>query len=142
MQEQHLKELVENIERWRMQAVGAYHLRVGYMGNELNRVGDHEFCYTRGKLYHRWEGAWREIETGKDFWLFSVIGTFAWARDILTKIVPQETDVAEEDVSISYDANYGYIRQIKVAVGHRASANFLLEVKRFTEGEHPEFKLP
>lgn len=139
MEDIKMKELVQNISKWRASGPASYWLRVGYIGAELNRVGDHDLTVVGGVLYRRWEGKWRKVEDGKDFWLFTVPGSFAWARDILMKVVPEANDVSDDDVVIEYDAEHGYIKTLKVSVGQRASANFTYEVKRFGSGPAESF---
>ncbi len=139
MEDARMKELVQNISQWRSKGLASYWLRAGYIGAELNRVGDHDLTVVDGVVYRRWEGKWRMVEVGKDFWLFSVPGSFAWARDILLKVVPEANDVSDDDVVIEYDAEYGYIKMLKVSVRQRASANFTYEVKRFGAGPAESF---
>src|SRR5438309_2197729 len=113
-----LQALIDGIRTWREHNIQDYWLRVSYLGGELNRFGDHELTFTKGKLYHSWHGGWREIEKGSDFWLFSVPGTFAWARDLMMKVAP-DTDAGDEAVDVIIDDEYGYVRRLQLEVGHR-----------------------
>jgi hypothetical protein len=136
-----MQELVEGIRKWREQDVEDYWLRVSYLGGELNRFGDHEMTYKGGTLYHLWHGKWREIKQGSDFWLFSVPGGFAWARDLLTKVAPK-TEVGEDALDIVIDDDYGFVKRLDFQVGHRDPENFTFEVTRFGTGVHPSFEAP
>ena len=84
----HVDELKQNILKWRAQNVEEYWVRVGYIGSAVHRFGDHVLTVADGALYHQWQDDWREIETGSDFWLFSVPGTFALTRDMLLNVMP------------------------------------------------------
>jgi hypothetical protein len=130
--------LVDAITLWRSKNVSRYWVRVGYLGAELNRFGDHELTFADGQLWHLWHGKWRKIDDGRDYWLFSVPGSFAWARDILTKILPA-TDAPQGALTIELDEDYGFVRRLQFEAGHRDAANFTFEVKHFSEGAHPEF---
>lgn len=131
-------ELIANVDKWRTSGISDYWLRVGYIGSELNRFGDHVLSYSDGTLYHQWDSDWREIETGSDFWLFSVPGSFAWARDMLVKVVPTDQRVREDTVQLQFDDQYGYVKLLRVSVGERATSNFTFEVKGFGAGKHPD----
>jgi hypothetical protein len=131
--------LIEHIAKWRSHQITDYWVHVGYMGNDLHRFGDHTLTFVDGKLWRRWENGWREVENGRDFWLFSVPGSFAWARDMIAKVLPQDEEITPETFKITYDDEYGYVRELNVSVGHRDSANFTYEVKRFGVGPHPDF---
>jgi len=133
-----LSVLVEGINRWRQKGVSSYWVRVGYLGGELNRFGDHELTFVDGQLWHLWHGGWRKIDDGKDYWLFSIPGGFAWARDIVTKVLPS-TDAPQDALTIETDKDYGYVRRLQFEAGHRDASNFTFEVKKFSEGPHPEF---
>ncbi len=137
----HLTNLVEGIQRWRWHGIEDYWVRVSYLGGELNRFGDHELAFVGGKLWHLWHGEWREIKAGSDFWLFSVPGAFAWARDMITKVVPT-SGVSEDVLSLRLNEEYGYVELLQYEAGHRDAANFTFEVKRFAEGMHPDFRKP
>lgn len=128
--------LAHNIRKWRANGITDYHMHVYYMGSALNRVGDHDICWRDDSLWHKWKGSWREIEKGKDFWLFSVVGAFAWARDLIA-----EGDKGELDPSallIEYDDRLGYVRQLKVNMGRRNLDNFSYEVKNLSPGLPPD----
>ncbi len=132
-----IDELTTNVEKWRISDISDYWLRVGYIGSELNRFGDHVLSMSGGTLYHQWDGNWRTIERGSDFWLFSVPGSFAWARDMLLKVVPTDRRVHEDTVQIQFDSTYGYVKLLRVSIGERAVSNFTFEVKGFGVGKHP-----
>ena len=137
--DEYLKALVEGINRWRSHDIQDYWMRVEYIGAELNRMGDHALTFTGGKLWHQRHGEWRKVETGKDYWLFSVPGGFAWARDLLTKVLP----AAESDpdaIELRFNDEYGYVEHLNVKVASRDAANFTLEVKGFGVGVHPAFR--
>ena len=136
--DEQLAALIEGINRWRQKHVLGYWVRVGYLGAELNRFGDHELTFVDGQLWHLWHGKWRKIDEGKDFWLFSIPGGFAWARDMITKIVP-ETDLPSDALRLELDDDYGYVKMLQFEAGHRDASNFTFEVKTFFEGPHPEF---
>lgn len=136
--DERLAELVENINRWRQAAIGEYWLRVSYLGGELNRFGDHELTFAKGKLWHRWRGEWREIEQGSDFWLFSVPGAFAWARDMLTKVLPQRHE-SSDALTMIFNDDTGHLELLQFEAGHRDASNFTFEIKRFEAGAHPDF---
>lgn len=121
--------LAENINRWRKSGISEYHEHVFYMGSALNRVGDHELCLRDEILFHKWQGAWREIRKGSDFWLLSVSGTFAWARDLLKEV--HEGSLDPLALAIDYDEELGFIRQMKINLGRRNLDNFNFEVREF-----------
>lgn len=134
-----LKRLAEGITRWREKAVGDYWLHVSYMGPAVNRFGDHDLTVVNGQMWHNWKGEWRRIERGSDYWLFSVPGAFAWARDLLTKLIPeQEGGVGTLDLEL--DDEYGYVKTLGFSAGTRDSNNFTFEVRHFGEGAHPNFE--
>jgi len=134
----HLEELKQNIQKWRSQNIDEYWVHVGYIGAAVHRFGDHVLTIADGKLYHQWQDDWREIETGSDFWLFSVPGAFAWARDMITKVMPADEKVSEDTLQITYNETYGYIELLRVSVGERATTNFTFETKAFGVGRHPD----
>jgi hypothetical protein len=133
-----LQALVEGINRWRASNITDYWVHVSYMGGELHRFGDHVLTFTQGKLWHLRGGEWRVVEKGSDFWLFSVPGAFAWARDTLTKSLP-EIGAGPEMCTIRCQAEFGYVELLQVEVGHRAEANFTFQVSHFGIGRHPDF---
>jgi hypothetical protein len=133
-----LEMLVEGINRWRASNVTEYWVSVSYMGGELHRFGDHDLTFAQGKLWHHRGGEWRVIEKGSDFWLFSVPGAFAWARDILTKVLP-EVGATPDMCTVRCHPEYGYIELLQVEVGHRAEVNFTFQVTHFGVGPHPDF---
>jgi hypothetical protein len=135
----HLEALAAGIQRWRARGIEDYWVRVSYLGGELNRFGDHELTSTGGNLWHLWRGEWREITMGSDFWLFSVPGAFAWARDMITKVIPA-TDTDQDMLTLRLNGDYGYVEYLQYEAGHRDAANFTFEVQRFEEGVHPEFE--
>lgn len=128
--------LAENITKWRASGMVDYHLHIYYMGSALNRVGDHELCWHDETLWHKWKGKWREIEKGRDFWLFSVAGAFAWTRDLIGEIHSGELD--PEALVIDYDDDLGYVRLLKINLGRRNLDNFSFEVKELKPGCPPE----
>ena len=130
----HLNTLIDGINLWRQKAVGDYWVSVAYMGAAVNRLGDHDMTMVGGTLYHLWNGKWRKIETGSDYWLFSVVGTFAWARDMI-KLVSD----GDERLDLACNEAYGYIEFLRVKADHRDQHNFTFEVRRFGEGKHPNF---
>ena len=132
-------ELMEHINRWRSKNVEDYWVKISYLGSELNRFGDHDLTFVEGKLWHFWRDDWREIKTGSDFWLFSVPGGFAWARDIITKVLPDRAEAADA-LRVEYDDEYGYVKLLQFEAGHRDPTNFTFEVKRFGEGPHDSFE--
>jgi len=128
-----LAALASHIQMWRESGIIDYWMHVGYMGGELHRFGDHDIAVKEGQLWRRWEGSWRQVLPGKDFWLFSVAGAFAWARDLIGNEA-----IDEDALTILFDEEAGYIKLIRVATGHRDVANFTFEVKRFGRGVHPD----
>ena len=130
-----LDTLRQNIQRWRGKDVDDYWLNVSYIGAAINRMGDHDLTVIDGKLWHLWEGEWREIEQGSDFWLFTVPGTFAWARDMLTKI-----DISPEEIQLTFNAEFGYVELLRVQRPSRDQHNFTFEVRRFGQGTHPSYE--
>jgi hypothetical protein len=136
-----MQQLVEGIRTWRNHNISDYWVRVSYLGGELNRFGDHELTQVDGKLYHHWQDKWREIKQGSDFWLFTVPGSFAWARDMITKVAPG-TDVGLDAVDLVMDEEYGYVQRLQFEAGQRDSENFTFEVKRFGAEAHPNFENP
>lgn len=141
MQEK-LELLLQHVDLWRSRNVVDYWLRASYLGGELNRMGDHVLSYASGRLYQEASPMWVEIEKGKDFWLFSVPGTFAWARDMIVKVAPADPSVTDASIIIEFDEEFGFVRLLKVAVGKRASANFTYEVRAFGVGVHERFLPP
>jgi hypothetical protein len=101
-------------------------------------MGNHDLTFSDGQLWHRWHDDWRKIETGSDFWLFSVPGSLAWARDIVDKVLPA-TDAPESALELEFDGTYGYVKRLKVQMSQRDPSNFTLEIKAFGEGPHAEF---
>jgi hypothetical protein len=136
--ERHLQELAAGIERWRAKGIGDYWIRVDYIGSALNRMGIHTLTYAQGQLWHQWHEDWREIKNGADFWLFSVPGAFAWARDMLTKVLPA-AGVGDEAIDLRFNQEYGYVEYMRVTAARRDASNFTFEVKEFGVGVHPDF---
>ncbi|MCC6905197.1 MAG: hypothetical protein IT326_05080 [Anaerolineae bacterium] len=138
-----LEQLSSNIGKWLGHNISNYWVQIGYLGPETNRFGDHVLTYTRGRLWHRtMSGAWREIERGRDFWLFSVPGAFAWARDVLTRLLPADPDLSAEAITLEFDPEYGFVRHLKISAGHRSASNFDFEVRHFGAEAHPSFEEP
>lgn len=139
VRDEKLSQLVEGINRWREKGVGNYWLHVGYMGPAVNRFGDHDLTVVDGQMWHSWDGSWRRIERGSDYWLFSVPGAFAWARDLLTKVLPgQEGGTLDLEI----DGDYGYVKTLGFSAGTRDPNNFTFEVRHFGEGAHLNFEEP
>lgn len=136
-----LKKLVSGIESWREKGVGDYWIGVSYMGPAVNRFGDHDLTLVDGALWHHWADEWRRIERGSDYWLFSVPGAFAWARDLLTKVIPGQGDGAGT-LELRLSDEYGYVEYMRFSAPGRDANNFTFEVRRFGEGEHPAFEEP
>lgn len=134
-----MAELVRNINLWREWEATEYWVKVSYLGGELNRFGDHELTFVDDKLWHLWHGEWREIKRGSDFWLLSVVGAFAWARDMITKVLPQRNEPSDV-LRIVYDDEYGYVKLLQFEAAHRDASNFTFEVKRFELGPHEAYK--
>lgn len=131
----HLSVLVNGINLWRSKDVQDYWLSVAYMGAAINRLGDHDLTMVSGQLYHLWNDRWREIKPRSDFWLFSVPGAFAWARDMIELI-------GDGDPRLEMACNevYGYVEFLRVKADHRDQHNFTFEVRRFRPGPHPNFQ--
>ena len=136
--DERLRSLAAAINRWRARHITEYWVEVSYIGSAVNRFGDHELAFANGTLWHRWDGGWRAIEKGSDFWLFSVPGAFAWAHDALTKLVPPEAGT--DAVELEFDDEYGYVKLLRVRLPQRDVHNFTFEVRRFGVGPHPEFE--
>ncbi len=134
-----LDELVAAIDRWRAHSIQDYWVVVSYMGPAVNRFGDHELTFTGGRLWHLRAGEWRPVERGSDFWLFSVAGAFAWARDMLTRAIAAP-GAGEDVVDLRFDAEYGFVRFMRVRVAQRDAHNFTFEVRHFGRGTHPEYE--
>ncbi len=130
-----LEILAEAIRRWRSKQVEAYWVRVDYIGSALNRMGNHTLTFADGKLWHSWHDEWREIKPGSDFWLFSVPGAFAWARDMI-----HEVGGAEDSLQLKLNPDFGYVEFLRVKMPERDAANFTFEVKAFGAEVHPEFE--
>jgi hypothetical protein len=131
----HMSVLVKGINLWRSKKVSNYWLNVGYMGAAINRLGDHDLTMINGQLYHEWNGAWRKIEMGSDYWLFSIPGTFAWARDMIEML-----DEDDPGLEIACNEMYGYVEFLRVRADHRDEHNFTFEVRRFGQGAPLSFK--
>nr|MBN1229097.1 hypothetical protein [Anaerolineae bacterium] len=129
-----IEALSEAIIKWRGKDVKDYWVSVAYMGAAVNRFGDHTISCIDGKLHHLWMGDWRELKTGSDFWLFSVPGALAWARDMLRKVEP-----GDEMLEIRFNDEYGYVEYMRMKAERRDTHNFTFEVRYFAEGPHPEF---
>lgn len=136
--DERMRALGEAIRRWRAQDVADYWFDVAYIGSAVNRFGDHAVTVVDGEAWHLTEDGWRRLDVGSDFWLFTVPGTFAWARDIISKVLPGHPDTAEA-LEIEYDDEAGYIRYMRFNAHRRDQHNFTFEVRRFGQGAHPEF---
>ena len=134
----HLQTLKDNVNRWRNSGIEEYWVQIDFIGAAMNRMGIHELTTSGGKLYHERHGDWREIETGSDFWLYSIPGTFAWTRDMLTKILPA-AGVGDEGIELEFNEEYGYVQHLRVKAAKRDASNITFDVKKFGVGTHPEF---
>lgn len=130
--------LVSAIQLWLAKHVDDYWVEVDYIGSALNRMGLHVLTYVGGKLWHQWHGEWREIRVGSDFWLFSVPGSFALAREMLQAA----GDTDPSPVQLHLNEDYGYVDMLRVKMPQRDAANFTFEVKQFGVGAHPDFRQP
>ncbi|HQA67523.1 MAG TPA: hypothetical protein PK801_04305 [Aggregatilineales bacterium] len=129
--------LVRAIERWRDARIEEYWLGVSYMGPAVNRFGDHDLTVVKGELWHRWDGRWRKIARGSDYWLFSVPGAFAWARDVLRRM--QGGEQPQPTLELEFDETLGYVKRMRLTAAGRDASNFTFEVRRFGRGPHPAF---
>lgn len=136
--DQHLQALADAVNRWRSKNIESYWWQIDYIGASLNRMGQQTLTFAQGKLWHQWHGEWREIKSGSDFWLYSVPGSFAWARDMLTKVLP-DSDAGPEGIDLRFNSEHGYIEYMRVKAAKRDASNFTFEVKAFGVGPHPEF---
>ena len=127
-----------NVDKWRNSGIESYWLSLSYIGSEFNRIGDHTITVVDGILYHQsYDESWRKINIGSDFWLFSVIGTFVWARDFLEKVLPEKG--GDEDVFELDFGDEGYIKHMRVHMASRDVNNLDLDVRSFGRGAHPSF---
>jgi hypothetical protein len=133
-----LEELKTAIQCWRNHNIEDYWLSVGYLGAAVNRFGDHDLTCIQGRLWHLWNGQWREVQTGSDYWLFSVPGSFAWVRDMIEHVLPEAGEGHMLDVR--YNEEYGYVEYLRVKAARRDAHNFTYEVRRFGTGAHPAFE--
>ena len=131
----YLAELSRHVQLWRSKQIGSYWVRVDYIGSSLHRMGDSTMTFAEGKLWHQWHGEWREIKSGSDFWLMSVPGAFALAREVI-----QEVGDDEASLNLKFNSDYGYIESLRVKMPERDAANFTFETKTFGNEPHPEFK--
>jgi hypothetical protein len=130
--------LMDGVKRWRTLAVTNYWIRVGYMGGDLNRVGEHELTHADGQLWHAKDGGdWIEVTKGSSRWLFGVEGTFLWANDILSKLLPG-TGAGTEALELRCNEDFGYVEYMRLQLAQRDKENLTLEVKDFGLGKHPE----
>jgi hypothetical protein len=134
-----LTNLASAVRRWRDHDVEDYWISVSYMGPAVNRFGDHDLTFVGNKLWHSWDGGWREILPGSDWWLFSVSGAFAWTRDIVTRGI-SEAGLKMDFVELAFNEVYGYVEFLRVRMPQRSASNFTYEVRRFGTGSHPSFK--
>ena len=134
-----LWQLAEHVEHWRRLKVGDYWLHSRYLGSALHHLGEQDLTYTQDKLWHLRNNEWHALEKGSDFWLMSVPGTFVWARDLLTKVLP-EMGADADAVEVRYNADFGFVEYLRVNVASRDAANFTYEVTSFGVGVHAEWK--
>lgn len=130
--------LATAVQRWRAAGIDEYWLSVSYMGPAVNRFGDHDLTVVKGELWHHWQDRWRKIERGSDYWLFSVAGAFAWARDVLNRVKTGQGS-EQPTVELEYDDVYGYVKRMRFTAPERDANNFTFEVRRFGKGPHPSF---
>ena len=69
--------------------------------------------------------------------LFSVEGTFVWAKDLITKVLPK-AEAGPEVLELRYDDDFGYVKYMRLELGKRDRENLTIEVKGFGLGKHPE----
>lgn len=129
------------VNRWRSKNVSDYWLSFSYMGPVLHHFGDHTISVVGGQPYHAWDDGWRELKKGGDFWLFTVPGTFTWARDLMLKVAPK-ANASPDAIAITFDEGYGYVTKLDVKFAERDGQNFNLDVRSFGEGPHPNFTQP
>lgn len=134
-----LTSLVSAIQRWREKGVEDYWVQVDYIGSSLNRMGNHVLTVKNGKVWHQWHEAWREIEVGSDYWLFTVPGSFAWAREMINSI-GNSAAAETPPVVLQLNPDYGYVELLRVKMPERDAANFTFETKSFGVGTHPDFR--
>lgn len=135
--DERVEQLARAVKRWREKGAGDYWLSVSYMGPAVNRFGDHDLTVIDGALWHRWEGRWRRVVQGSDYWLFAVPFTLAWARDLLTA-----GEQAGDELVLAFDDEFGYVKEMRFDAHSRDAKNFTFEVRRFGTGAHPEFEEP
>ena len=134
---EHLSKLLAGADRWRAKGIGDHWLHAAYMGADLDRFGEHDLAQVKNELWHSKDGGpWRVLSKGSIYWVFSVPGAFVWARDMLTKALPQQ-GAGPDSVTLRINEEYGYIEYLKVQVAKRAADNFTLEVQSFGPGDHP-----
>lgn len=136
--DEHLNQLVAAVARWRQQGSTDHWVRFSYMGPVLHFFGDHTVAFLGGSTYHAWQGDWRQIQPGGDFWLFTVPGTFAWARDMITKVAPA-ANAAPDALTIQYDPTMGYVSHIRARFAKRDEHNFTLDVRKVGTGAPDDF---
>ena len=133
-----LATLMEGVNRWRQLGARDYWVHVGYLGGDLDKVGEHEVTHTEGKLWHSKDGGdWLEVAKGSSKWLFSVEGTFVWAKDIITKLLPK-AEAGPEALELRCNEDFGYVEIMRLKLAKRDADNMTLEVKGFGPGKHPE----
>lgn len=130
--------LMDGVKRWRKLEMETYWVRLGYLGGDLNRVGEHEVTRAEGQLWHSKDGGdWVQIMKGSPNWLFSIEGTFVWAHDIITKLLPT-AGAGPEALQLRCDEDFGYVAYLRLQLAQRDKDNLTLEVKDFGVGKHPE----
>ena len=133
-----LPTLLAGVNRWRQLGVADYWIRVGYMGSDLNRVGEHELTVSSGSLWHAKDGGdWTEVTKGSSIWLFGIEGTFVWSQNIITVVLP-ETGGSSEALSLRCNEDFGYVEYLRLQLPERNRENLTFELKDFGLGKHPD----
>ena len=136
-----LNELKFNISKWRDRGPDDYWIVVSYVGGEFNRLGDHTLTIMGDDIYDQvYDGSWRKINKGSDYWLFTVPGTYAWARDLITKVLPDAGGDAS-NIEIEYGP-MGQITHVQIRMPSRDAHNLTLDVRGFGAGQHENFTKP
>jgi hypothetical protein len=135
---EHLATLVEGVGRWRQLSVTDYWIRVGFLGGDLEKVGEHEVTHAEDKLWHSKDGGdWVEVKQGSYRWLFGVEGAFVWTKDLITKVLPK-AEAGADTIELRINEDFGYIEYLRLQLAKRDAENLTFEVKGFGLGKHPE----